>query len=121
MITLTTEQLQVLQHSVGADQYGRGGGHRNFFGTMQDGRDGKICESLVDLGFMNRTGPVALYGGEHVYSVSGSGLSAMREQSPRAPKLTRSQSRYQKWLEVDSDLTFREWLGIKNRRKQVSV
>lgn len=118
---LTREQLQVLQHSIGADEYGRGGGYRNFFGTSQSSRDGQVCESLVALGFMGSSGkPVELFGGEHVYGVTEAGKLAIAEQSPKPPKMTRSQSRYQKWIEMDSGQTFREWLGIKNRRKQAA-
>jgi hypothetical protein len=96
-MTLTKEQLQVLQHSVGADQYGRGGDNRNFFGTDKAGRDGQICESLVAMGLMRSRGPVELCHGEHVYHVTDAGV--------------------QRFVEADSGCNFREWLGIKNRRK----
>lgn len=34
----------------------------------------------------------------------------MGEASPRPPKLTRSQMRYQRFLDADSGVSFREWL-----------
>ena len=43
-------------------------------------------------------------------SVTDKGKVAMRRESPKPPKLSRSQIRYRKYLNHDSGLSFREWL-----------
>jgi hypothetical protein len=47
---LTTRQLEVLQHALGLDEYGRGEMYRNHF--CAGGADEDICRSLVELGYM---------------------------------------------------------------------
>lgn len=71
VVNMSDEQLSVLRHAVG-------NGDRNFFGTMKDCRDGQVCESLVALGLMTSRGPIAMYGGEHVYFVTAAGKQELR-------------------------------------------
>lgn len=114
-MTITKEQLQVLQHSIGADQYGRRerGCDRNFFGTKSDGKDGQVCQSLVALGLMEDHGFRELYQ-ENVYTVTGMGIDAVLKLSPIPPKLSRSKQRYLDWLRDASDsYSFGDWLKMK--------
>lgn len=116
---LTKQQLQVLQHSIGADQYGCRvrGGDRNFFGTNRDGKDGQVCESLVALGFMYSR-ESCLCEGETIYHVTDDGIAAVVRCSPPMPKVSRSKQRYQQWLDSASDCySFGEWLKMQKHRK----
>lgn len=108
---LTRQQLEILRHTIGADEFGRRTVDRNHFVTDQDSFDGKICESLVADGLMDSFGPQGdLSGGMTLYRASDAGFRAVAEQSPRPPKKTRSQQRYERYLDADSGLTFMEWL-----------
>ncbi|MCG3177487.1 MAG: hypothetical protein MOGMAGMI_02461 [Candidatus Omnitrophica bacterium] len=101
---LTPEELHVLQHTLGIDQYGRGEMYRNYFWGQDD-----RCENMVACGYMrlvqNPTGDV-------LYVVTDAGKKAVLAQSPAPPKLTRSQARYQKYLDTGADycMSFGEWL-----------
>ena len=65
---MNQEQLHILQHSLGVDQYGQG------------------------------------------EIVTESGKAAVRCESPKPPKLTRSQKRYREFLNEDCGASFGEWL-----------
>lgn len=49
---MNPEQLQILQHSLGVDQYGHGQQYRNHF--CAGGADEAICRELVAMGYMRR-------------------------------------------------------------------
>lgn len=119
-IELNKLQLQILQHSLGCDQYGRGCSSRNHFVTDESSNDGRTCLELVSLGLMTNDGPRALCGGMSVFHVTAEGKDVMRSQSPEPPpepKLTRSQKRYLEYIRSDSGLSYREWLGIKPKQR----
>jgi hypothetical protein len=106
---MTPAQLQILQHALGADQFGRRAQHseRNFF--CAGAKDESDCRELVALGFMRehrRTDVFPYFN----CSVTDAGIKAMRESSPDPPRLMRSQRRYERFLRHDSGLSFREWL-----------
>lgn len=105
---MTQEQLQILQHSLGVDQYGQGEQYRNHF--CAGGSDENICRELVALGYMqqHRTTEMLPY---FNCSVTEEGKRAMAAESPTPPKLTRSQKRYRRFINEDSGMSFREWLG----------
>jgi len=103
---MTSQQLEILQHSLGVDQYGRGQMYRNHF--CAGGSDEEICRELVAMGFMitfTRT-HLPYYN----CTVTDEGKKAMLEQSPQPPKLTRSQQRYRRFLKMDTGLSFRDFL-----------
>jgi hypothetical protein len=108
------EHLQILQHTLGLDQYGQGKSYRNYFVTYEG--DTAIDE-LVRAGFMADRGSSAMCGGMHVYYVTDAGIGAVRNESPSPPKLTRSQRRYLAFLNADSGLSFGEWLTGRRRRR----
>lgn len=103
---ITAEQLHVLQHSLGVDKYGQGEMYRNHF--CAGGTDVPICVSLVALGFMET------FTREHLpyynCAVTAAGKAAMLAESPKPPKLTRSQIRYRAFLSADTGGSFGEWL-----------
>ena len=115
---MTPAQLQILQHSIGADEFGQfpKGNYRNHFVTDPSGADGVVCESLVALGLMTRKDSHPLLPlGDAVYHVTEAGRATVAQESRKPPKRTRSQQRYEEYQQADSGLSFIEWL---KRRKQ---
>jgi len=105
---MTKEQLQVLQHSLGLDQYGQGEMYRNHFCAGSD--DVPICESLVALGYMRVFAPNQSPLPYYNCTVTPAGKDAVRRESPPTPKLTRAQKRYREFLRADSGERFIDWL-----------
>lgn len=112
-VPLNDEQLHVLQHSLGVDQYGQGSQYRNHFVTGTWSDDWPICIGLCALGLMEDRGAREMAAGDHVFTVTPKGAEVMKRQSTKPPKLTRSQQRYRDFLKADLGITFREWLSIK--------
>lgn len=107
---LDADQLHILQHSLGVDQYGRGAQYRNHFVTEPGTTDYPHCTALVEAGLMTRRAGNALSGGADIFIVTPAGVRAVAEHSPAPPKLTRSQQRYEDFLSEDSGLSFGSWL-----------
>lgn len=105
---MTPEQLHVLQHSLGVDKYGQGAMHRNHF--CAGGKDVELCRSLAALGFMIERPASELTGGDPLFHVTATGKHAVRNESPKPPKLTRGQRRYREFLHADTGRRFGEWL-----------
>lgn len=106
---MTAEQLEILQHALGVDEYGRGDMYRNHF--CAGGSDEAICRELVALGYM--TTFERSYLPYYNCKVTEAGKAAMLAESPKPPKLTRGQQRYRKFLREDSGLSFGEWLRAR--------
>lgn len=113
---MIARQLEVLQHSIGVDQYGQGPMNRNHF--CAGGEDVDLCRSLVALGFMVERTASELTGGNPLFHVTESGKQAVRAESPRPPKLTRSQQRYRAFLREDCGHSFGEWLSWQKARRE---
>jgi hypothetical protein len=104
--------LHILQHSLGCDKYGQteyrgtdeGDGcwwySRNRFVTDPKGKDGALCQVLVAQGYLTDHGPQQIAGGMHCYTVTEAGRDAMINESPRAPRLSKSKQRYLYWRRV---------------------
>lgn len=110
-MTLTAEQLHILQHSLGLDAHGRGRSYRNRYATHRD--DGSAfndCEALAAAGLMRNHGPISAWGSMLLFSVTDAGKDAIREQSPPSPKLTAGQQRYREWQALDCSIPFGEWV-----------
>jgi hypothetical protein len=105
-----TVKLHILQHSLGLDQYGHGNWHRNYFVTGPGSADCPACVALVKQGLMTQTHGNSITGGDDVFRVTDAGKRHVTEHSPKPPKLTRSQKRYEAFLREDSGLRFGEWL-----------
>lgn len=121
---MTPRQLEILQHSLGCDKYGRGKdvGHgefnRNYF--CAGAEDEPTCRELVALGYMKEHLRTELYPYFNC-SVTDDGKAAMREASPKPPKLTRSQRRYREYLGWKDAYggTFRGFLTDMKARKEI--
>lgn len=101
--------LHILQHSLGCDEFGRGTMYRNHFVTGEGSDDYPICMEAVALGLMNRRDGFEMTGGMDLFTVTVEGKQWMAENSPAPPKLTRSQRRYQAFLNADTGLSFIEF------------
>jgi hypothetical protein len=120
-MTLTPEQLHILQHSLGCDKHGRTEyrGRDEGDGCGVYGRNRYVSDprpdliALVAAGLMEDRGPQTMCGGMHWYVVTEAGVRAMREQSPVPPRLTTGQRRYREWLKADCGLSFGEWLKVR--------
>jgi len=109
---MNAKQLQILQHSLGVDQYGQGSRYRNHYAIGPECSDFAELKALEALGFMQDRG---LWGGMHYFTVTPAGVLAMMEASPKPPKLTRSQKRYREFLHSSGGMTFGEWLKERQR------
>jgi hypothetical protein len=109
---MTKEQLHILQHSLGVDQYGQGSLYRNHYVGGAD-----ECRPLVAMGYMIEMKPRCISGGEVWFMVTNEGKTAMRSESPKPPKLTQSQKRYREFLNASEafSCTFREWLEMRKQ------
>ena len=107
---VTPEQLHILQHSLGVDQYGLGEHYRNHFVTGQGTTDYPHCIALFEMGMMGKRNPTRLSGGDDVFFVTKTGKEYVRDHSPKPPVQTRSQKRYQEFLNLDTGWSFREFL-----------
>lgn len=107
--------LEILQHSLGLDEYGQGRAYRNYY-VSGEGCTG--WDTLLDLerrGLLKRHPmPSALTGGGVCFTVTEAGRRYIAEHSPKPPKLTRSQRRYRDFIAEDCGLRFGEWLRSRN-------
>lgn len=105
--------LEILQHALGATEYGtmpKQGSERNYYGTEADDKD---CLELVALGYMVQL-PARSWLPDTMFAVTNAGKLAMQQSSPKPKKLTRSQKRYQDFLDASDawGCNFREYLEI---------
>lgn len=112
MNPVTEKQLHILQHSIGADQYGRRRreSDRTHFVTGAGSDDHPHCMALVDAGLMTRRSGSEISGGDDIFNVTAAGIAHVANHSPAPPRLTASQKRYQQFLDADCGLRFGEWL-----------
>lgn len=109
---MTPRLLEILQHALGADQYGRREGDRNHF--CAGGDDVADCAELVAVGYMEtfRREWLPYFN----CTVTDVGKAAMLAASPEPPKLTRAQRRYREYLKADSGEQFIDWLKWRTQR-----
>jgi hypothetical protein len=111
---VTPRQLEILQHSLGLDQYGQGNMYRNHF--CAGGDDEIVCRELVALGYMEQfTRKFLPY---FNCLVTDAGKTAVKRESPMPPKLTRGQKNYRAFLDCDFGQKFGEWLKQKRTLDQ---
>ena len=110
---VTERHLGILQHALGLDQYGQGTSYRNQYCAGVD--DVEDCKALVAMGYMRQV-PTTSWLPYFNCVVTGEGQSVVKQESPTAPKLTRSQRRYKEYLNAESGMTFIEWLRAPTLR-----
>lgn len=115
---MSPEELHILQHSLGVDQYGRGQMYRDHFVTGEGSVDHPICMALTEGGYMRRWPAVDLYGGSDLFRVTQQGREAVMAYSPAPPKVSRSKQRYLDYLNAESSLTFGEWIKARFGKRE---
>lgn len=108
--SISATQLQILQHSLGVNQYGQGERYRNRFITGEGSIDHPDCMALVNAGLMAKGRPSCLTGGDDLFFVLEAGIQHVLTHSPKPPPKTRAQQRYQDYLNADSDMSFGDWM-----------
>jgi hypothetical protein len=78
---MTSEQLHILQHSLGLDRHGRGEMYRNHFVTGEGSKDHPACMALTKAGLMRRRANVELFGGDDIFAVTDEGKAAVVQHS----------------------------------------
>lgn len=121
-MSMPTEQLRILQHSLGRDGYGRGTDYRNHY--CAGGDTIPTCDELVALGYMrkSRLSGSALAGGDNVYHVTDIGKEYVAHNSAKPPKVSRDAGRYALWLSVRDcfpDWKFKDWLKAGGYKQEV--
>ena len=107
---MNKKQLHILQHALGVDSYGLGEQYRNHYvGGVDD------CRPLVALGYMEECKPPAIYGEDTCFIVTKKGKEAVTNESPKPPKVTRSQQRMRDYRDFADafDCTFKDFLHIQ--------
>ncbi len=107
---LPAAELHILRHALGVGDGGTERSYRNHFVTGEGGADHQHCMALVARGYMVRRANHPLTGGSDLFNVTQAGREAVQEHTPPPPKLTRSQQRYQQFLNYDGGVTFGDYL-----------
>lgn len=121
---MTPEQLHILQHSLGCDKYGMNDQpmtnpspehypyYRNHF--FAGSKDEETCKELVALGLMQQH-ETTQWLPYFNCSVTKAGIKAMKEASPKPPKVTRSQQRMMDYRDFSDawPCTFKDFLHIQ--------
>lgn len=114
---MNEKHLAILQHTIGADEFGKRRWDRNYFVTGEGTTDYPFCMELVGADLMVRCAGNAITCGDYVFYAKRIGMAYVAEHSKKPPKLTRAQIRYREWLADDGHWTFGEWLkNIYGRR-----
>jgi hypothetical protein len=116
---MKAEQLHILQHALGLDEYGRGTMYRSHFVTGEGSKDHADCMALVEAGYMGVRKNHPLAGGDDGFWVTEAGKLAAVANSPAPPKLSRSKQRYLDYLAADCSMTFIEYCRYKTRRREL--
>lgn len=107
---MTPDQLHILQHALGLDNYGLGESYRNHYVGGSE-----KCRTLVEMGYMLEMKPRSISGGEVWFMVTKAGIEAVRRESPKPKRMTRSQQRFSDYRDFDDayHCTFKEFLQVQ--------
>lgn len=104
--------LDILQHALGTDKFGRGTMYRDYFVAGPGHSDFDTCCDAVASGLMNRHANSHVIGG-NVFIVTAAGRTYVKDHSPKVDARQRRKDRYSRYLDISDvmpDLTFREFL-----------
>lgn len=108
---LTSEELSILQHTLGLNAHGQGESYRNHYVASPGHPSTAALKRLVSRGLMGLSPrPRFLHDDDSVYHVTAEGRSAVIEFSPPPPKIPRAERRYRYWRENFDGYTFAEFL-----------
>ena len=119
---MSPEQLHILQHSLGCDKYGQR--ERQCANYYRDhycvGLDNAATladiRALVAHGWM-REGHTINEGRDQYFHVTQLGISAMKGQSPKPPKVSRGRQRYREWLNAECSMSFGDFLKWRHANR----
>jgi hypothetical protein len=106
---MTADQLHILQHALGVDKFGLGEQFRNHYvGGAEK------CRPLVAMGLMLEMKPRSISGGDPWFIVTPEGKKAVKDESPKPKRMTRSQQRFSDYRDFDDayHCTFKEFLQV---------
>ena len=107
---MTPKQLHILQHALGVNEYGLGEQYRNnYVGGAEE------CRPLVAMGYMTEHKASEITGGDPLFTVTDAGKKAVKNESPKPPKITRSQQRMMDYRDFADayECTFKEFLQVQ--------
>lgn len=113
-----SDALHILQHALGLDEYGQGTWYRNHFVSGPECDNYATLQALVADGLMVEHPPRQLFGGHSCFVVTEAGKQAVRDQSPKPPRLSRAARRYRRfmsWTDA-TGLPFRDFLRSEAAR-----
>jgi len=109
-------RLQILHHSLGLDEFGRGEMYRNRFVSGPGHYDQPVIDQLVAEGLMAKSDlvhPSLLGPGGLLFYVTEAGIAWVQANSPKPPRRTKAQERYRRYVEFgdsfNSFLDFCRW------------
>lgn len=107
---MITDRDRVLLHTLGLTRSHLA--YRNHYVAGEGHHSMHHLRALVADGLMEqRTAPGFLAQGDQVFAATDKGKAyAYQVKAHNTPKLTRSQKRYRRWLEEDSEQSFGDWL-----------
>jgi hypothetical protein len=115
---MSKTRLSILQHALGVDQYGQGRQYRSHYVAGPGSDCWELLNTMVTEGLLVRHEPSQVFGNDYCFIVTPVGSEYVLVNSPKPPKLTRSQQNYKDFLSADSGMPFGEW--IKNRNKKAT-
>lgn len=107
---MSETRLSILQHALGLDQYGQGSAYRSHYVSGPGSSEWPLLTEMANEGMLANFGSSEMYGGDYCFAVTDRGREYVRDNSPKPPKMTRSQRRYQDFLDSDSGVPFGEWI-----------
>jgi hypothetical protein len=111
---MNPNQLDILQHSLGCNEYGiaehRYPRDEPYYRNRYVSNPDADLIALVETGYLKDHGIRELWGNMNCYTVTDKGIAAMRAESPKPPKISRSKQRYLDFLRADLGCSFAEYL-----------
>jgi hypothetical protein len=92
------------------NEYGLGEQYRNnYVGGAEE------CRPLVVMGYMTEHKASEITGGDPLFTVTDAGKKAVKNESPKPPKITRSQQRMMDYRDFADayDCSFKEFLQVQ--------
>lgn len=80
---LSKQELQILQHALGVDEFGREQVYRNYFAAGPD--DIPTCQALIEMGYMRQVATTVMFP-DFNCRVTEEGKAAVLRKSPKLPK-----------------------------------
>lgn len=104
--------LEVLQHALGVDRFGRGSMYRDHFVAGPGHSDFDTCLAATERGLMQRYENKHVIGG-NVFVVTDQGRQFVLARSPKPDRKQKARDRYSRYLDLADvlpDLTFGDFL-----------